>query len=1215
MLHFYTYGQLCIINLIISANTRLVVYATQSQNHFKQLQISLTSQLHVCAHHTSGDESPVVKIPTGSQARGTIRETCTTRFKEWWDADMLHKIIKKMNPTIVETLKGHGADVTNVDKLAEILYDVIGPNFLRDVDDDRSKRKWLLENIIKSAIAQKCASRSDILDAAHAAGYGWIRGIDRLVYDTSMSQRLARNLAKALRLPMSVAEKSKVARAPRTEIVMPHSRLNPLYDYQYSAGTYIRGMLEGVIEDGGSQVKRRLFAVPTGSGKTRMVAETIIEWFNDEKPSKNAQQADSKFVLWIAQSSELCEQALSAFQSVFESFGRRGTLLHLHRFWGTGGKLPDMGMDDLLGEKGIIIATIQSLHKIFKSEPERLESLAKITSCIIIDEAHHSVATSYSEVLRKMGFNWNRRKSEVSELGIILIGLTATPFRGSGETERLKNRYDDVYYPDIHYVKGAQNARPHALVDCPAIAYAGEQVRILGERSYDRDGFIPDGSYAWRISRKYDSEHTQDQKNAWVFEGKKNISFRFPEPGAYKITLVVHDNEGDSGSATVEIIIKAKPDASQNATQDIQRRFYGNLIRRKILCEVYHKILPSERYELGPRESRHLREFKELGKDTLRSIGSDERRNSMIISEIQDIRKNGRKKILFFGCSVEHARQIAMLLKVAYNMRVGCIDSRTDMDARARTIEEFRTGDLEVLCNFGVLTTGFDAPNIDCVFVGRPIHSTLLYTQMIGRGMRGVKSGGTDDVIIIDIDDNFQLADTGGNDEEDTQAELGWKIYQTYWKSIDAINVSNKRKEVSQLPQVLSYSCATCGITARGLEAIQEEFGADEEFTGAGVMADNGGIKVMPTCKKCHDNESEPTSVITSEPRVNYDYNNKNQVNIVKPVADADYIDKEFARIKNQVYMHIPTTRQFEQSTDAGVRKAVTELYGGYSGYLNSKNISITGDRALEDALYDEYFEMIQDSEGDVQGRDIPHKYGRYRPEDYEECFGTIERFENMMYELAYRMVYADQRITKYDLHCDYAGIVKRLGREPHFEDVRIMSNVGIEYYLNSFGTLGKFKRTRNVNGKEFVLRNLKSDYNRIKEMLRVSPGPQQMLAYSAYGYRLLEMYPGEDKDAIDYASFLQAINVNDTIDDTDVEALRMRIMNEMLSEFTESARTTTISVAIADFIKSDPAPYQEWFGSRYGFVEMLARRNPEYVEEYKRKQGEHLSAITGKRL
>ena len=47
-----------------------------------------------------------------------------------------------------------------------------------------------------------------------------------------------------------------------------------------------------------------------------------------------------------------------------------------------------------------------------------------------------------------------------------------------------------------------------------------------------------------------------------------------------------------------------------------------------------------------------------------------------------------------------------------------------------------------ILCNFGILTTGFDAPRTSAVVIARPTKSYVLYAQMVGRGIRGPKAGG-----------------------------------------------------------------------------------------------------------------------------------------------------------------------------------------------------------------------------------------------------------------------------------------------------------------------------------------------------------------------------------------------------------------------------------------------------------------------------------------
>lgn len=794
---------------------------------------------------------------TGSNdvAEAAARAACIAKFKEWWTRDELSQILSQINPGVIQIFADHGEQISTHGRLAEVVYDIVGPRFLRNIENSPQKRRLFLELILQTVSAKGLVPGPALVDAVRAAApqHRRVAELDD-VAALDMTNRLCLALAGALGLPPSVAEKEHVEPLPATEAVEPYAPLNPLYDYQHSTGLLIRGMLDGTATEGGRHVKRKLVAVPTGSGKTRMTVEAVINWFNDGKPSENAQQRDSKFVLWVAQSHELCEQAFSTFRTVFESRGRRGTTLRLHRFWGPGGELPQMSMEDLLDEKGVIVATIQSLYKIYTGEKAQLARLARLTSCVIVDEAHHITADSYSAVLREMGFNWDNRKKEISEMGIVLVGLTATPFRGAGagvETERLARRLNGVHFPTIATPPEFNNFSPRAIIDCQMRASIGEDVMILGDRSYDRDGFIGDDGYEWTVVRQ---KKGKDAGEPSRYRGK-NITHKFQEAGAYRISLDITDNDGDTDSAEASITVN-EARAYDVPPERMQKDLFAKLVRRKILCSVHHKVLPSRDIELSAQETRHMERFGEFARETLRSIGQNYERNRIMLDSMRGLcAEEGRSKVLFFGCSVEHSRQMSMFLRTLYGMRSGYVDSKIDMDTRVKTIEAFRSGDLEVLCNYDVLTAGFDAPNVDCVFVGRPVKSALLYTQMIGRGMRGTKSGGTEDMLIVDMDDNFQLHGAA----DPSSKEMGWKVFREYWKPWKPRKepqwVGPAEPEAApeiQQGKIRAYACAGCGASAGDLEGVKETFGIYGADQLLAECLEGGDFAQLPQkCKEC----------------------------------------------------------------------------------------------------------------------------------------------------------------------------------------------------------------------------------------------------------------------------------------------------------------------------------------------------------------------------
>jgi len=72
-----------------------------------------------------------------------------------------------------------------------------------------------------------------------------------------------------------------------------------------------------------------------------------------------------------------------------------------------------------------------------------------------------------------------------------------------------------------------------------------------------------------------------------------------------------------------------------------------------------------------------------------------------------------------------------------------------------KAVKDFNDGKLEVLINFNIFSTGFDDPLIDCVIIARPTFSVVLYSQMVGRGLRGVKNGGTENCLLVNVIDNI----------------------------------------------------------------------------------------------------------------------------------------------------------------------------------------------------------------------------------------------------------------------------------------------------------------------------------------------------------------------------------------------------------------------------------------------------------------------------
>lgn len=144
--------------------------------------------------------------------------------------------------------------------------------------------------------------------------------------------------------------------------------------------------LEAVLEAKDQGISRQLVVLPTGSGKTIVMA-AIARLLN-------------KRLLLLAHREELIQQAFEKFKL----------------FW------PDADIGICMAEKEetnnqIVIGSIQSC-----SRPKRLGRLKeKGFDLMMIDEAHHSTADSYQNIINELGF--------VGGCDKLLVGVTATPSR------------------------------------------------------------------------------------------------------------------------------------------------------------------------------------------------------------------------------------------------------------------------------------------------------------------------------------------------------------------------------------------------------------------------------------------------------------------------------------------------------------------------------------------------------------------------------------------------------------------------------------------------------------------------------------------------------------------------------------------------------------------------------------------------------------------
>ncbi|WP_328879092.1 DEAD/DEAH box helicase [Streptomyces sp. NBC_00299] len=528
----------------------------------------------------------------------------------------------------VESGSGRPRSKLPEDQLAEFLVDRSGFGLLES--------RTLRERLALSASEDELETLHDYRGAERSRGGSRAKAKKIAERTWKPGKSWPRHFARVLDIPPAFAGLPGSTREPDTLEVAPFVPLRDLEDFQ-------QDLKEQVIEvlSGAPGANRGVLTLPTGAGKTRTAVESLIEW--------RLSQPHRQTVLWIAQSEELCEQAVQAFREVWTDLGHRNDqvrhTMEIARLWGSA---------SVPSNPDIVVASIQKLGSVLRGTnddtQQELELLRENLGAVVVDEAHRMLAPSYSDVLRFLGIELGQKAP------VPVIGLTATPFRRvDAETRQLAERFHS---------------------------------KLLSSRSLGDD-------------------------------------------------------------------------------------IVSELRRRDVLSRPEHKVLsyagPGFRMDDVESHRAHFDQFKDFHPDFLRKIGESDARNRALLEQLLELPPDC--PTLFFGCTVEHSIAMAVLLRRA-GRAAEVVTSHTRSATRRALIEQFRDKRLSVLCNYGVLTTGFDAPAVRALVVGRPTTSPVLYEQMIGRGMRGQRFGGTKSCLVVDIEDNIRFS-----------GQLAYERYSDYWSS------------------------------------------------------------------------------------------------------------------------------------------------------------------------------------------------------------------------------------------------------------------------------------------------------------------------------------------------------------------------------------------------------------------------------------------------
>ena len=183
----------------------------------------------------------------------------------------------------------------------------------------------------------------------------------------------------------------------------------------------------------------------------------------------------------------------------------------------------------------------------------------------------------------------------------------------------------------------------------------------------------------------------------------------------------------------------------------------ADLIKTGFLSKPHYKHIDTEingdiEFDISDAEVEYFNQFGELTEELKRKLAKSQSRNELILKEYL-ANKDKYGKTLIFAINQLHATILNKLFTEAGIKTDYAISNRVDSP---EVIKKFKGDEFDVLINVQMLTEGTDVPNIQTVFLTRETNSDSLLMQMVGRGLRGVEAGGTENAYIISFHDKWE---------------------------------------------------------------------------------------------------------------------------------------------------------------------------------------------------------------------------------------------------------------------------------------------------------------------------------------------------------------------------------------------------------------------------------------------------------------------------
>jgi DNA repair protein RadD len=157
--------------------------------------------------------------------------------------------------------------------------------------------------------------------------------------------------------------------------------------------------------------------------------------------------------------------------------------------------------------------------------------------------------------------------------------------------------------------------------------------------------------------------------------------------------------------------------------------------------------------------------------DSMQSFYQNNDVQSQIIDNVEYCLSEGSRSILIFVPSISEADDLSTKIKGSRS-----VSSLTPKKERDEIISGFKDRSISVVINVGILTTGFDYPELETIILARSTMSFALYYQMVGRGVR--IHDNKNKTVVIDLSENYKRFGKVEDFTIDYLEGYGWGLFR-----------------------------------------------------------------------------------------------------------------------------------------------------------------------------------------------------------------------------------------------------------------------------------------------------------------------------------------------------------------------------------------------------------------------------------------------------